>query len=129
MAHKAHVKEAMLSTNRKDWEIQIMALHARREALVHHTAEMAGTKVYCDLQKLYLLFEKLIFLDADELEMMEDLPESYQMWLDVRARMKDKARTIEARLGPSSGVKFQLENSWTGKTNIVCLKNVQCVQK
>ncbi len=56
MAHKAHVKEAMLSTNRKDWEIQIMALHARREALVHHTAEMEGTELYCDLPNMYCLF-------------------------------------------------------------------------
>ncbi len=70
-----------------------------------------------------------MFLDTDELEMTEDLPESYQMWLEVRSRMKDKAKTIEARLGPSLGVKFQLEKSWTGKTNIVCLKNVQYVHK
>ncbi len=42
MAHKAHVKEAMLSTNRKDYEIQIMSVHARRNASVHHMRLFAG---------------------------------------------------------------------------------------
>ena len=35
MAHKAHVKEAMISTNRKNWELQIISLHAKKEAMVH----------------------------------------------------------------------------------------------
>ena len=46
MAHKAHVKEAMLSTNRKDWEIQIMSVHARQDAIVHHTEMMIGNFIF-----------------------------------------------------------------------------------
>jgi hypothetical protein len=42
MAHKAHVKEAMFATNRKDWEVQIMTVHARQEASVHYTQQLAG---------------------------------------------------------------------------------------
>jgi hypothetical protein len=42
MAHKAHVKEAMFATNRKDWETQIMAVHVRRDAMVHHRERMTG---------------------------------------------------------------------------------------
>lgn len=42
MAHKQHVKEAMFTTNRKEWEIQIMSVHARREAMEHHTEQMTG---------------------------------------------------------------------------------------
>ena len=45
MAHKAHIKEAMFSTNRKDWEVQIMSVHARKDAIVHHTERMTGTFV------------------------------------------------------------------------------------
>ena len=47
MAHKAHVKEAMNSTNRKDWEIQIMSVHARKDAIVHHTKMMLGKNICC----------------------------------------------------------------------------------
>ncbi len=42
MAHKAHIKEAMTSTNRKSWEIQIMSLHARKDAMVHTTQQLHG---------------------------------------------------------------------------------------
>ena len=45
MAHKAHIKEAMFSTNRKEWEVQIMSVHARKDAIVHHTERMTGTFV------------------------------------------------------------------------------------
>ena len=40
--HKAHVKEAMISTNRKNWELQIMSLHAKKEAMVHATRQIQG---------------------------------------------------------------------------------------
>ena len=43
MAHKAHIKEAMTSTNRKSWEIQIMSLHACKDAMVHTTEQLQGT--------------------------------------------------------------------------------------
>ena len=42
MAHKAHIKEAMFATNSKDWETQIMAVHVRHDALVHHRERMTG---------------------------------------------------------------------------------------
>jgi hypothetical protein len=42
MAHKAHVKEAMYSTNCKDWEVQIMTVHTRKEASIHNTQRLAG---------------------------------------------------------------------------------------
>ena len=42
MAHKAHCKEACFSTNRKDWEVQIMSVHARKDALVFHRKQMTG---------------------------------------------------------------------------------------
>jgi hypothetical protein len=50
MAHKAHVKEAMYSTNRKDWEVQIMTVHTRKEASIHNTQRLAGEQ---SIQKLY----------------------------------------------------------------------------
>eukprot|EP00961_Rhodomonas_salina_P224736 3038164-Rhodomonas_salina.2 len=40
MVHKAHIKEAMFSTNSKDWEIQIMSAHACMGAMVHHCKRM-----------------------------------------------------------------------------------------
>ena len=49
MAHKAHIKEAMTSTNRKSWEIQIMSLHARKGAMVHATQQMHGKIVLYDV--------------------------------------------------------------------------------
>ena len=42
MAHKAHVKEVMWTMNRKEWEVQIMTIHARRDASVHHTEILLG---------------------------------------------------------------------------------------
>ena len=42
MAHKAHVKEALWTTNRKEWELQIMTAHARKDAIIHHTEIMKG---------------------------------------------------------------------------------------
>jgi hypothetical protein len=108
----------MLSTNRKDWEIQIMALHIRRDALVHHTTELAGfcqySAVVIQIFLTYCVFTNL-YRAPDGLETMPDIEESYQMWLDVRASQKAKTSAIEARLGPSSGIKFQLERSWAGK--------------
>ncbi len=50
MAHKAHVKEAMYSTNRKDWEVQIMTVHTRKEASIHNTQRLAGEQ---SIQNLY----------------------------------------------------------------------------
>ena len=49
MAHKAHIKEAMFSTNRKDWEVQIMSAHARTNAIVHHRRRMLGKSSSEDL--------------------------------------------------------------------------------
>ncbi len=45
MAHKAHVKEAMFAMNRKEWEIQIMSMHARQQALVHHSNLLSGMSI------------------------------------------------------------------------------------
>eukprot|EP00961_Rhodomonas_salina_P253132 3420814-Rhodomonas_salina.1 len=41
MAHKAHIKEAMFSTNCKDWEIQIMSAHACMGAMVEEMEEVS----------------------------------------------------------------------------------------
>ena len=46
MAHKAHVKEAMFATNWKEWEIQIMSVHARQQALVHHRNLLSGKSIF-----------------------------------------------------------------------------------
>lgn len=62
MAHKAHVKEAMFSTNRKDWETQIMSVHARQDALVHLRTRISGIRndyrvLFCFIQS-YNVFQR-----------------------------------------------------------------------
>ncbi len=77
MAHKAHVKEAMFATNSKDssWETQIMAVHVRCNAMVHHREHMTGM--------FWILLNILWFFAADELVKMQELDDSFQSWLDV----------------------------------------------
>lgn len=61
MAHKAHVKEAMFSTNRKDWEIQIMSVHARKDAIIHQTKLMIGN-LECIYEVLHFPNMKFLIL-------------------------------------------------------------------
>ncbi len=71
MAHKAHVKEAMFATNWKEWEIQIMSVHARKDALVHHQNIMAG------ILATYCIFDWLLTIDlmeTDEVAKMDYHP-------------------------------------------------------
>ena len=42
MVHKAHVKDAIHCTNRKDWEYQIMTVHARENASLQLTDSLIG---------------------------------------------------------------------------------------
>ena len=49
---------------------------------------------------------------------MEAVSEDYQIWLDMNADKLRRHQAVEARLGASKGVKFQLEKSWSGKTDI-----------
>eukprot|EP00961_Rhodomonas_salina_P138985 1870093-Rhodomonas_salina.1 len=89
MAHKAHIKEAMFSTNCKDWEVQIMSAHARTSAMVHHRRHM-----------------------LDEVEDMEEVSDALQDWMDMYKRRTDRQRVVTNRLGASRGIKFELEKSW-----------------
>ena len=57
MAHKAHVKEAMISTNRKNWELQIISLHAKKEAMVHATRQ-----IHCKYLDMNLILDRCLIV-------------------------------------------------------------------
>lgn len=96
MAHKAHVKEAMYSTNRREFETQIMSVGVRQNAIMHHT------KIMTD-------------------EVRENLADKqYDSWREWHKLESEKEVQKQNRLGSSWGVKFQLEESWAGRYLGVC---------
>ena len=111
MAHKAHVKEAMFATNRKEWEIQIMSVHARKDALVHHRNIVAG------ILATYCIFDWLLtydLMETDEVAKMDDRPDEWQAWAAEKFLKTARSASIDARHGPSMGIKYELERSWAG---------------
>ena len=84
MVHKAHMKEALACTNRRDWEIQVMTLHARENASIHLT-------------------ERLIE------EMEEDPLDSFTGWTRDFDWREQRELLQESNNGPSMGIRFPLE--------------------
>ena len=52
---------------------------------------------------------------ADRLLEMEEAGGSYQTWMQVHNNQLQRQRVIDQRLGPSWGIKYELEKSWAGK--------------
>ena len=51
---------------------------------------------------------------ADRLLEMEEAGGSYQTWMQVHNNQLQRQRVIDQRLGPSWGIKYELERSWAG---------------
>ncbi len=49
---------------------------------------------------------------------MEEVSESHASWMNQHERVRQQQKTIEAWLGPSWGIKFELELSWTGQISV-----------
>eukprot|EP00961_Rhodomonas_salina_P085903 1154129-Rhodomonas_salina.1 len=84
MEHKAHIKEAMFATNWQDWEIQIMSVHVRKQAIFHHTQRM-----------------------SEELDMMDELCYAWDAWTLLQEDKLPGVRrkiAVDARLGSSLGI-------------------------
>ncbi len=113
MAHKAHIKEAMFSTNRKDWETQIMSVHARKLALVHHKQQLLGkNQIY--LLSMWILQSNFV-CKTDEIQEDQEVMDTYQGWLDLDNNRQSRRLVASSRLGSSMGIKFELEKSWESK--------------
>eukprot|EP00961_Rhodomonas_salina_P206183 2783176-Rhodomonas_salina.1 len=67
-----------------------MSVHARKDAIIHHTKLM-----------------------MEDVARMDERSESFQAWLDWRNFEAGKKEKLDDLLGSSWGVKFQLEKSWT----------------
>ena len=61
---------------------------------------------------MYLILDG--FFTADELEKMHELDQSFRSWLDVAEQKRARERIVQTRFGSSWGIKFQLEESWSG---------------
>ncbi len=50
----------------------------------------------------------------EELVKLQELDESFWSWLDVAEWKRARERVVQTRFGSSWGIKFQLEESWSG---------------
>ncbi len=63
---------------------------------------------------------------AGRLLEMEEAGGSYQTWMQVHNNQLQRQRVIEQRLGPSWGIKYELEKSWAGKCYFMTCFYVDC---
>ena len=59
-----------------------------------------------------LYFDVFVDFPADELLARKQLSEAQEMWLELNADKTRLYESVGARLGPSLGVKYKLEESW-----------------
>ncbi len=110
MAHKAHIKEAMTSTNRKSWEVQIMLLHARKDAMVHATRQLEGMFLFLLSELCFSFFENNWFGLQMRSQRWKTWLEGGNFGLSI-LKMYDSSRI---RLKPGLGHLGGSNLSWSG---------------